>query len=268
MKRPLFLFLVIFSMVSTMAEKPDEMVARIFDREISASEIRLKFDAEGNPILPADPATCLRTNAVAELKKLIFLEMQQEVVRSRNLGATAEELAELAEFQEAFMARDRVRRRKDLEKYEMQLAEGGLSTEEHERMEQHLNTLRSLAEHDKRLETMPKPTPEMLRMIHAPFIEAWKYHMAIYEEFGGVVISTKFGPDPVQAKALLAQKLAEEGHLDIPSRAMQEALWVSFFPDPKLILEEEKIDFTPFWKQPLPQDEPGESGKPAGDTGF
>jgi hypothetical protein len=256
MKIIAYCLMVFLVCLTVQASDPKTIVARIFDREITAAEIGLEFDAKGNPILPTDPATCLKTNSLAELQKIILREMQRETVSAQNLGATDAELAEMAEFQEKSMARERVRHREDLEKFEQQLAEGGLSPEEQERVEQRLKTLRSLAEHDKRLETMPKPTPEMLRMIHAPFVEAWKYHKAIYAEFGGVVASTKFGPDPVGAKAALAAKLEQEGKLEILNRTLREALWANLNSSPRYLVEANDVDFTPFWKLPLPQDDP------------
>lgn len=231
------------------------IVARVHDKQITAADIGLKFDADGAPILPTDEATCLKTNPVAELRKLILQELQAQTIAARNIGATNEELREIADYMERATASDRVRRSKDLQRFEQQLAEGGQSPQEQERIEKRLKTLRSLAEHDKRLETMPKPPADMLRMIHTPFVEAWKYHKAIHEEFGGVIASTKFGPDPVGAKAALASRLEQAGQLEITIPTLREAFWQNLRTAPRFAVEPDKVDFTPFWKLPLPQDD-------------
>lgn len=240
--------------IAARAADDTTVVARIHGNEITAGEIGLKFKSDGEPVIPTDKATCLVTNPVAELGKRVKQKMQSETVRARNLVATEEELRDIAEFIERSMAADRVRRRKDLAKFEQELADGRLSTQEQERTAKRVETLRRLADHDKRLETMPKPTPEMMRMIHAPLVEGWKYHQAIYTEYGGTVASTKFGPDPVGAKAAMAEKLEQEGTLQITVPALREAFWQSMREAPRFVLEPGKVDFTPFWKMPLPQD--------------
>ncbi len=91
-------------------------------------------------------------------------------------------------------------------------------------------------------------------MIHAPLVEAWKYHEAIHAGFGGVVALTKFGPDPVGAKAALAAQLEQPGRLEILIPCLREAFWQNLRATPRFVLEPDKVDFTPFWKLPLPQD--------------
>jgi hypothetical protein len=49
----------------------------------------LEFDSEGNPILPTDSVTGLKTNSLAELQKIILPEMQSETFSAQNLGVTA-----------------------------------------------------------------------------------------------------------------------------------------------------------------------------------
>ena len=92
-----------------------------------------------------------------------------------------------------------------------------------------------------------------VRMIHAPWIEAFNYHHAIYEEFGGVVASTKFGPDPAGAKQALAENLEQSGKLEIVDPKVREAFWNGLRKPPRFVVENEQIDFTPFWKQPTPE---------------
>ncbi len=69
-----------------------------------------------------------------------------------------------------------------------------------------------------------------------------------------MVASTKFGPDLVGTKALLTHKLAEEGRLEFPKQALQEAFRASLQENPRYVLEAEEVDFTPFWKLPLRAD--------------
>jgi hypothetical protein len=192
---------------------------------------------------------------VAELCKLVKQKIQSETVRQRNLAATADELQEMTHFLEKSMAADRVRRREDLARFESELANGRLSAREHDRIMKRVDTLRRLAENDEQLETMPKLTPDMMRMINAPWVEAWKYHQAIYAEFGGTVASTKFGPDPVGAKVAMAENLEREGALRIYLPALREAFWKSMREAPRFVMEAWEVDFTPFWKMPLPQNE-------------
>ena len=147
------------------------------------------------------------------------------------------------------MAEDRIRRHTDLEAIELQLDENHLPAPEREKLEARLGTLQKLGKFEKVREGMPELTQEMIRMVHAPWIEAFKYHESIHQEFGGVVASTKFGPDPVGAKAALAEKLQTENRLKICEPILEEKFWEGLRKAPRFELEKEKIDFTPFWKQ-------------------
>jgi hypothetical protein len=261
------LFALLLVTVPLQGADDSTVVGRIFDKQITAGEIGLKFASDGQPVLPTDPATCLKTNPVAELQKRILQEMQREAVAARGWTATEAEITEMATFQQEFMVRDKLRREQDLVSIERQLAEGGLDEPTKARLGKRLETLRSLAGHDQRMESMPKLPPEMLRMVHAPWIEAWKYHREIYEEFGGVVSSTKFGLDPVGAKAALAEKLSQEGKLTISDARLSEAFWQSLRAAPKVEAKPEEIDFTPFWKKAHSLDEARLPGPPIWTTG-
>lgn len=215
MKATASFLLLSFVCLTAQASEPETIVARIFDREISAAEIGLTYDERGAPILPNHEATCVLKHPVAELQKIILQEMQRKYVRSHNLTATDDEVREMKTFQDKTMAEDRIRRQKDLESITSQLQENHLPATEREKLEARLATLQRLAGFEKIREGMPELTPEMIRMVHAPWIEAFKYNQAIFSEFGGVVSSTKFGPDPVGAKAALVEQLEQKGQLEI-----------------------------------------------------
>jgi hypothetical protein len=249
------LFALLFLAGPLQAADESTVVARIFDKQVTAGEIGLRFDSEGAPVLPDHEATCVVKHPVAELQSAILREIQAHYIRIHNLTATDDEVLEMKTFQDKFMAQDRIRRQRDLEKVEAQLAENHLPAPEREKLESRLATLQSLAGHEKNRENMPELTPEMNRMIHAPWIEAWKYHQAIYEEFGGVVSGTKFGPDPVGAKQALARQLEETGELAITNQTLKEAFWKSLAAPPRFAVEKDAVDFTPFWRQPAPDDE-------------
>jgi hypothetical protein len=242
----LMVFLVL---LTVQASGPETIVARIFDREISAAEIGLTYDEQGSPILPDHEATCVIKHPFAELQKIILQEMQRETIRSKGLEATDEEVLEMKNLQDKSMAEERIRRQRDLETIEAQLEENHLPAPEREKLETRLGTLQKLGEFEKVREGMPELTPEMIRMVHAPWIEAFKYHESIYREFGGVVASTKFGPDPVGAKAALAEQLQKDQSLNIYDSILSEKFWEGLRKSPRFELEKEKIDFTPFWKQ-------------------
>lgn len=233
------------------ASGPETPVARIFDREISAAEIGLKYDEQGSPILPDHSATCVIKHPVTELQKIVLQEIQRDYIRSKALEATDEEVLEMKIFQKKSMAENQIRRQRDLETIEAQLEENHLPAPERGKLEARLGTLQKLAKFEKVREAMPELTPEMTRRVHAPWIEVFKYHEAIFQEFGGIVASTKFGPDPVGAKAALAEQLQKNDRLKFYDSILAEKVWEELRRTPRFELEKEKIDFTPFWEQSL-----------------
>jgi hypothetical protein len=231
------------------------VVAQVPGKAITANAIGLKYDAQHNPIIPIpkDEASCLLSDPVEELQAGITREIVRDYVNRKNLNATDEEIREFQVYQDNFLAQDRVRRQKDLAQLEERLKSATLNPKEREESEKYRATLLRLAEYDRRKDTMEKPTAEDLCSVYAPWVEAWKFNKSVYEQYGGTVAVTKFGPDPVEATRRLFEQYEKEGKLLISDAAVRGAFWSRLAKPPRFVAQPNEIDFTPYWKKPPSQ---------------
>jgi hypothetical protein len=233
------------------------VVSTVLEKRITAADVNLQCDVNHNPIIPTNtPSTCLLRNPLDELRATIVREVKRDYIEKNNLNANDEEIREFQEYQERFMAKDRINRQKKLAELEKKLREAKLSSTEKEQTEKYRTTLLSLASHDKRRDEMNfKPTTDAFRGIAAPWIEGWKFNKSVYDKYGGTVGITKFGPDPVGATECLLQDYEKQGKIVIHDENLRSAFWNRLSVPPRFTAKPEEIDFTPYWKKPLSENE-------------
>jgi hypothetical protein len=231
------------------------LVARVLEKNIRADEIGLKYGTNNQPIISNDtPSTCLLRNPLDELRSVITREVERDYIDKNNLKATDEEIREFQEFQDRFMAQDRIRRQKRLVELEEKLKDPKLSPSERERDEKSRATILSLAKHEKQLDQMGMKLPEsQYRSVAGPWVEGWKFNKSIYEKYGGTVSITKFGPDPVGATKSLLEEYEKEGNVLVFDENLRSNFWKRLALPPQITAKPEDIDFVPYWKKPIPE---------------
>lgn len=233
------------------------VVTTVFEKRITAADVSLQCDADKKPIIPTNtPSTCLVRNPLDELRMKIVREVRLDYIEKNNLKATDDEIRELQAYQDRFMAQDRIKRQKKLEELEKKLEDTKLSSTEKEKTVKYRATLLRLASRDKqRDEVNFKPTSEALRRIYAPWIEGWKFNKSVYDKYGGTVSITKFGPDPVGATEYLLKDYEKQGKIVIHDENLRRSFWDRFSVAPRFTAKPEEIDFTPYWRKPLLENE-------------
>jgi hypothetical protein len=153
------------------------------------------------------------------------------------------------------MAQDRIKRQKKLAELDKKLQDTSLNATEKDQTEKYRATLLSLAAHDKRQDEMNyKPTVEDLRKIAGPWIEGWKFNKSIYDKYGGTVGMTKFGPEPAGAAKCLLEDYEKQGKIMIYDEDLRRDFRKRLSTPPEMTAQPEDIDFTPYWKKPIPDD--------------
>ena len=252
-----FIFLLIFrTNASEVSSNTSPIVAQILDKKITAGEIGLKYDTNKMPIIPENSTSSSALNdPVGGLYNLVMIEVMSDYAERGKLKATDEEIREYKNYQDQFMAKDRIRRQKKLEETEILLKDTTLSPTEREQAEKRRSTLLSLAGHEKHTDEMRQSTVEELRSVYGPWIEAWKFNKSIYDKYGGKVAITKFGPVPTEAKKDVLSQYEKDGKLLIFDEGLKSNFWSRVAEPPHIEAKPQQIDFTPYWKKPLPKDE-------------
>jgi hypothetical protein len=187
-----------------------------------------------------------------KLYDLVWSRVSRHYIDERGLVATAAEIAEALEYHREFAARDRVQRARKLAELDERLAADGLKPGERARLEEFRKVLTRLAQHDAEQELLPPPDPARQAQLVTPWIEQWKMNRALYEQYGGIVALTRFGPDPHGARAALMADYERRGLVKFPDAAQRKRVFAWINRRPSMVTRPEEVDFTPYWKRPIP----------------
>ena len=187
-----------------------------------------------------------------KLLALIWGHVAPRYVSSRGLDATPDEISELAAYDRRFEAKDRAQRARKLDELDERLLDDGLSSDERARLQDFRATLRRLARYDAERDQEAPPDPAQQAAFYKSWIEFWKMNKALYDEYGGVVGLTQFGPDPHGARAALLRDYEQRGFLKIEDAALREEVQATLDARPSVVVPPGGVDFTPYWKRPIP----------------
>jgi hypothetical protein len=186
------------------------------------------------------------------LHDLLWRRAARHYVEQNELHATAEEVAELAAYHREFERKDRAQRARKLEEINQRLAATGLDGTQREWLEEFRAVLTRLARHDAGIEGLPRLDAGEQAAIFGPVIEVWKANVSIYERYGGVVALTRFGPDPQGARRALIEDYEREELIRFHDAALRERLLARLAAPPSIVIPAAEVDFTPYWRRPIP----------------
>ncbi len=191
----------------------------------------------------------------AELGRLydrVWTSVSRHYIEQSGLNATREEMAEVLGYEREFERRDRAQRARKLEELDRQLAGGELELAKRARAEEFRAVLARLAQGDLERDRAPPPDPERQSAQQAQWIESWKMNRALYAQFGGIVAFTRFGPFPHGARLALLEDFERRGLLQFSDAQLRERLFALLATRPQMTLAPREVDFTPYWKKPIP----------------
>ena len=192
---------------------------------------------------------------VAELGRLydrVWTAVSKHYIEQHGLGATREEISDVQGYEREFERRDRAQRARKLEELDRQLADGKLEPAERARAEEFRAVLGRLAQGDLERDRAPPPDPERQAEQQVLWIESWKMNRAMHAQYGGVVALTRFGPFPHGARLALLEDYERRGLLQFSDAQLRERLFALLSTRPGMTLAPGEVDFTPYWKKPIP----------------
>jgi hypothetical protein len=188
-----------------------------------------------------------------EFAALIWPRIARHYVDGHGLNATAAEIAALKAYDDAFGKKDRAQRKRKLAELDQRLKSNDLSPERRAHNEDFRNTLQRLERHDAEADVAPpKPDSAAQAGVYVPWIEMWKMNKALYEQYGGVVALTDFGPDPLGARAAMFADYERQGRLNFYDEPLREQFFAMLAEKPRMVVKPGAVDFTPYWKKPIP----------------
>lgn len=213
-----------------------ENVATVLGESITQSELA---GAGGEPA------------ALRRLLDFVWRRAARHYVEQNGLDATAEEVAELAAYHREFERKDRAQRARKLEELNQRLSAGNLDAKQRAWLEEFRTVLTRLARHDAGIEDLPGPNPDEQAAMPALWIAFWKTNVAIYEQYGGVVALTRFGPDPQGARLALITDYERQGLIRFHDAIWRERLLARLSSRPAIVIPPGEVEFTPYWRRPI-----------------
>jgi hypothetical protein len=187
-----------------------------------------------------------------KLYDLVWRRVSRHYIDLQGLAATPAEIAEATEYHREFAVRDRAQRARKLVELDERLAADSLKPDERARLEEFRKVLTRLVQHDAEQDRLPPPDPARQGQVLIPWIEQWKMNKALYEQYGGIVALTRFGPDPHGARAALMADYERRGLVRFSDAAQRERVFAWLNRRPSMVTRPEEVDFTPYWKRPIP----------------
>src|SRR5688500_112007 len=191
---------------------------------------------------------------VARLRDLVWVRVARHYIAERGLAATADEIAELQAYDREFDRHDRAQRARKLAELNERLAADGLAPEERAHLEEFRAILARLALRDAgndRASALSRESEEQ-SALYPPWVEMWKMNQALYEQYGGTVALTESGLAPHGARAALIADYERRGLLRFFDSRLRGQLYVLLMKPPSMVVPGEQVDFTPYWKLPIP----------------
>ena len=188
----------------------------------------------------------------ARLRDRVLASLIGRYVAERKLGATPAEIAELLAYNREFDRRDRLQRTRKLAELNERLAREGLGGDERTWLEEFRAVLIRLAKLDAENDRGLPADPQEEATFYAPWVEWWKTNKALHEEYGGTVARTQAGPYAQGARATLVADCERRGLVKFLDPRMRNRLFELLAEPPAVVVPPEEVDFTPYWKRPIP----------------
>jgi len=183
---------------------------------------------------------------------LIWPRIARDYIEGNGLLAMPDEVAELGAYEAAFEKKDRAQRARKLAELDQRLASNTLEADARAHAEDFRNTLRRLQQHDAEADALPKPDAAQRDTTYGPWIEMWKMNRALQKQYGGVVALTPFGPDPQGARAALFADYEQQGKLRFFDALLRGRFYEMLAEKPRSVVNPGEVDFTPYWRRPIP----------------
>jgi hypothetical protein len=217
----------------------ERVVAKLFGRDVDVYELQW-----------------LRTmnvqDAARRLRGIALGAAAERYIDEKKLQATPEDIAAFTKWDASFRKAERGDRSQRLQQIETQLKAAGLSPPQRKQLEDEKQVLTAFGAMQDMRQGRPLGPGDEERALRI-WIEGHKLRKALYEQYGGRVGITPFGPDPVGATEAWLREHEKAGRIRILDENLAEAFWAAFDKEPREPAKPEQIDFTYYWLKPLPK---------------
>jgi hypothetical protein len=217
----------------------ERVVAKVFGRDVTVYELQWL-----RTMNVQDAARRLRGTALGAAAERYMAE--------KKLQATPEDIAAFAKWDAAFRKVERGDRNQRLQQIETQLKAAGMSPPQRKQLEEEKQVLQAFGAMQDMRQSRPLGPGDDERALRI-WIEGHKLRRALYEQYGGRVGMTPFGPDPVGATEAWLREHEKAGRIRILDENLAEAFWEAFEREPRELARPEQIDFSYYWLRPVPQ---------------
>ena len=223
----------------------DELVPRTADAEQKAK------------LATAGYATWRERTREAALRNLVWSAVFADFAKLRQVEPTTAEVDSQIRSQQRFMVENQMQREKQRADLIAELKTAGPDDPKRRQAQQHLDTLNSLLEHDRRIaQERREPGREKMwqdseRRVATVWVRQWKVNQALFREFGGRIVFQQAGWEPIDAYRALLDRYAAERRFVVHDLSLQDAVY-RYFRHKFVYADEAKAKFyfeKPYWER-------------------
>lgn len=242
------------SMAAYSQSKPTA-VARVLQTSLTAKDLEpdIKLKAEAEKALTVAKYKEWTTSVkYVNLATKIMEPLQVQTLKEKNISISASEIDSFFEYSQKAREVQKQQAHALLQNINNQLSSGKLSGQEKEQanaykkqIEQQLGVLN---------QSMPKPT-QRERDMADKIIRAWKFDQIVYNQYGGVVLASQTGPQPLGAYKKFLEDHQKKNSFEIFDKSYQKKFWEVFSPGKNsTVVPNDKVNFSkPWWVQLVEQ---------------
>lgn len=230
-------------------------VARVLQTSLTAKDLEpdIKLKAEAEKALTVAKYKEWTTNVkYVNLATKIMEPLQAQALKEKNISISASEVDSFFDYSQKAREVQKQQAQSLLQNINSQLSSGKLSGQEKEQanaykkqIEQQMTVLN---------QPMPKPTQREREMADK-IIRAWKFDQMVYNQYGGVVLASQTGPQPMGAYKKFLEDHQKKNSFEILDKSYQKKFWEVFSQGKNsTVVPNDKVNFSkPWWVQLVEQ---------------
>lgn len=206
---------------------------------------------------PEDPVAAealgvkIRTRNAAEMAYAINVVLLKDYVKKNKLNASDKEVAQLLEHKKQAEAKTIKQAKARQAEIQTALQSGSAEGEQRKQLENEQKFIDEMLKQAAQPEDPQRAAAEA--KMAAGMIEQWKASQSLYQEYGGRVVITQAGPEPLDAYHEYLKAVYKAGNFKILNKEFESALWGYYTDDKKHRFvpdsDKDKVMSTPWWEQ-------------------
>jgi len=199
----------------------DKVIAVVLDKKFTYKELKpnaILIEQNRNKMNNTEYNDWLEQYLGDKLTGIITVALIEKYAKENNISATDAEAKEFISKLREFKLKDKRDTEKQIEQLSKELESTKLSEAEKERKRSNLKIFEDGLKINKELPEVPEDFAKQV-------VKFWKIGKAIYDRYGGCVISGPAGPEPIDSYPKYLKESEKNGSFQIMDKELEKRFW-------------------------------------------